>query len=223
MTCYFAFLGSDALRDSSLKLLDNFERGVSEPQSALMIKTSQMFADEIVDVLLLNIVRSAEAGHSGAGVLEQFAGIIKATINTLIKQVIGKMNNEELRPLSSYIRERLLILTTAGTTKEYVAFPVPADFYTRFRAVLHQGAAGERNPQELLACMEIFTALSHKAFYEDSMKPIKLGFIGRKVVDVGGSAIRKGSQSAIRRLVPGLAGEELKQFSEYFLTMLITV
>lgn len=223
MTCYFAFLGSDALRDSSLKLLDNFERGVSEPQSALFVKVSQMFADEIVDVLLLNLVRDTEAGHSGAGVLEQFAGIIKSTVNTLIKQVLGKMTNEELRPLSSYIRERLLILTTAGMTKEYVAFSMPADFHARFRAVLHQGAAGEKNSQELLACMEIFTAMAHKAFYEDSTKPIKLGFIGRKVVDVGGTAMRKGSQVATRRLIPTLAGDELKQFSEYFLTMLITV
>lgn len=223
MTCYFAFQGSDALRDSSLALLDNFERGASEPQSATFVRVAQLFADEIVDALLLNIVRGAEEGHSGASVLEQFAGVIKSTVNTLIKQVLGKMSNEELRPLSSYIRERLLIVTTAGVTKEYVAFPMPADFHDRFRAVLHQGARGEKNSKELLACMEIFSDMAHQAFYEDSTKPIKLGFIGRKVVDIGGAAMRKGSQAATRRLVPAMEGAELKQFSEYFLTMLITV
>lgn len=223
MSCYFAFRASDDLRDSSLALLDNFERRDPASQSALFVKVAQLFADEIVDVLILNIVSGAESGHSGAGVLEQFAGVIKSTVNTLIKQVLGKMNNDELRPLSSYMRERLLILTTAGVTREYVAFPMPADFHERFRAVLHQGARGEQNQKELLACMEIFTEMAHQAFYDDSMKPIKLGFIGRKVVDIGGAAMRKGSQAATRRLVPAMDGAELKQFSEYFLTMLITV
>lgn len=222
MTCYFAFQSSDALRDSSLALLENFERGAREPQSVLFVKVAQLFADEIVNVLLLNIVRSADSGHSGAGILEQVAGIIKSTVNTLIKQVLGKMSNDELKDLASYIRERRMTLTVNGAAADYVAFPLPADFHARFRAVLEQGTRGEENKQELLACMEIFTEKAHQVFYEDAMKPIKLGFIARKVVDVGGSAMRKGSQSATRRLVPTLSGDELKQFSAYFLGMLIT-
>lgn len=222
MTCYFAFEGTDALRDSSLALLENFERRAPEPQSTLFVKVAQLFSDEIVDVLLLNIVRGGGTGFSGAGVLEQVASIIKSTVHTLIKQVLGKMSNAELQPLAAYIRERRLTLTVTGVTKDYVAFPMPADFHARFRAVLEQGARGEQNKPELLACMETFSEMAHKAFYDDSMQPIKLGFIARKVVDVGGAAIRKGSQSATRRLVPTMEGDELKRFSEYFLEMLIS-
>lgn len=222
MTCYFAFQASDTLRDSSLTLMENFEQGVREPQSTLFVKVAQLFTDEIVDALLLNIVKAAESNHSGAKVLEQFASVIKSTVHSLIKQVLGKMNNEELRPLSGYIKQRRLTLTQKGETHDYIAFPMPADFHARFRAVLEKGANGEKQEGELLACMEKFTEMSHQAFYDDSLKLIKLGFIGRKVADVGGAAIRKGSQTASRRLIPALEGGELKQFSEYFLKLLIT-
>lgn len=222
MATYFAFPASDRLRDGSLTLLDNFEKGAREPQSRLFVEVGQIFTDEIVDALLLNIVRSAEKAHSGAKILEQFASLIKSTVHALIKQVLGKMSNEELRPLAGYMRQRRLTLTQGGTEKDYIAFILPADFHARFRAVLEQGARGESNTSELLACMEIFTEKAHTAFYDESLGAIKLGFIGRKMADVGGSALRKGSQAATRRLIPDLQGEELKQFCAYFLLMLIT-
>jgi hypothetical protein len=223
MTFYFAFRASDALRDSSQLLMENFEKNSSEKQSTRFVQVSQLFTDEIVDALLLNIVRAAESEHSGAKVLEQFAAFIKTTVHSMIKQVLGKMNNEDLRPLAAYIKERRLTVIQEGETRDFIAFIVPADFYARFRAVLEQGARGEKNPGELLACMDIFADMAHGAFYDESLKPIKLGFIGRKLADVGGAAMRKGSRAASKRLIPDLSGSELKQFCEYFLKLLIQV
>ncbi|MDQ8038481.1 MAG: hypothetical protein REI12_13740 [Pedobacter sp.] len=222
MASYFAFPASDRLRDGSLTLLENFEQGVREPQSRLFVEVGQIFTDEIVDALLLNIVRSAENNHSGAKILEQFAGLIKSTVHALIKQVLGKMSNDELRPLAGYMRKRRLTLTQNGQEKDYIAFELPADFHARFRAVLEKCAQGENLQPELLACMEIFTEKAHTAFYDESLGAIKLGFIGRKMADVGGAALRKGSQAATKRLIPDLKGEELKEFSSYFLLMLVS-
>ncbi|MGH8493625.1 MAG: hypothetical protein ACRERR_11065 [Moraxellaceae bacterium] len=222
MATYFAFPASTALSTGSLTLLDNFEKGVRDPQSKLFVEVGQLFTDEIVDTLLLNIVRSVDNNHSGAKVLEQFAGLIKSTVHALIKQVLGKMSNDELRPLAGYMRQRRLTLNHDGQEKDFIAIPLPADFYQRFRHVLEKGAQGEKNSAELLACMEIFSEKAHTAFYEESLGAIKLGFIGRKMADVGGAALRKGSQAATKRLIPDMQGQELKDFSTYFLTMLIT-
>lgn len=221
MPCYFAFPATHALRDDSLLLLENFERGAVEPQSALFVRVAQEYADEIVDVLLLDIVRSAEQGHSGARMLEQFAGLIKSTVHALIRQVLGRMDNAELRPLAGYIRERRLTLTRDGRERDYISFPVSREFHDRFRKVLEAGSRGERHPEELEACMLQFSELAHTAFYDDAVRQLKLGFIGRKVVDVGGAAMIKGSRSATRHLVPAMEGEELRQFSAYFLGFLI--
>lgn len=216
MTCYFAFPSSDALRDSSLTLLENFERGAREPQNTLFIRVAQLFADEVVDMLLLNLVRGSETPHSSASVIESFAGLIKTTVHGLIKQLLSKMSNDEMRPLSTVIAERRLTLTQDGTEKDYICFIMPPDFHARFKSVLEQGIKGERHPDELLACMETFSEMAHEAFYEESIRPLKLGFIGRKLTDVGGAAMRKGATSANRRLVPGLAGQELIDFCTYF-------
>jgi hypothetical protein len=223
MTCYFAFQASDALRDSSLALMENFERGVAEPQSAAFVKVAQLFSDEIVNALLLNIVRAEEAKHSGAKALEQFAKIVTDTVHYLIRQVLGKMSNDDLRPLAGYIKERRLTQTVDGKTRDLIVFPMQADFHARFRAVLEKCAAGEQHPEELLACMEHYSELSVVAFYDDSLNLVKLGFLGRKMVSVGSVAIRKGSQAATRRLIPPMSGDELVKFSKYFLSMLITV
>lgn len=221
MAFYFAFPASDALRDDSLMLLDNFERGSKEPQGPLFVRVAQQYADEIVDVLLLDIVRSAENGHSGAKILEQFAGLIKGTVHALIRQVLGKMDNKELQPLAGYIRDRWLTIVRDGVEKDFISFPVSQEFHQRFRKVLEAGSRGEQQPEELETCMLQFSDLAHKAFYDDSVRQLKLGFIGRKVVDMGGAAMTKGSHAATRRLIPEMKGEELKQFSEYFLGFLI--
>ncbi|MCD6060860.1 MAG: hypothetical protein K0S16_1171 [Moraxellaceae bacterium] len=223
MTTYFAFRASDELSRSSLTLMENFERGAKEPQNTLFVKVAQLFADEIVDTLLLNLVRSSGSGASNAQRLESFAGIIKSTVNGLIKQVLGKMSNDELSPLSGYIREHRRSFTLNGEACDYIAYETPADFHARFRAVLEKGARGERDNAELLSCMDQFHELSLSTFYDKSLSLVKLGFIGRKLAEVGGSAIRKGALSTSRHSVPNMTDEEYRRFSEYFLGMLITV
>lgn len=222
MTTYFAFRASEELTQSSHILMENFEKGVREPQSTLFVKVAQLFADEIVDALLLNLVRNS-SNQQHTHTLESFAGIIKTTVNGLIKQVLGKMSNDELQPLSGYIRKRRMALTINGETHDHIVFETPADFHARFRTVLEKGAQGELDQPELIACMDIFHELSLTAFYDESLKQIKLGFFGRKIADMGGAAIRKGSHSVSHRTIPHLHGDDLKHFAGYFLSMLVTV
>jgi hypothetical protein len=223
MTRYFAFKASDALRDGSLQLLENFEKGVPESQSALFVKVSQLFSDEIVDTLLLNIVRASDQKAASARILESFAGLIKSTVHALIRQVMSKMSNDELRPLSSVIRSRRLTVTRDGVTTDYVGFQMPDEFHETFRKVLQAAIDGDRQPEQLGDCMLRFSDMAHEAFYDDSVRPLKLGFFGRKMVDMGGAAIRKGSHSASKSLIPHLHGQELKDFAAYMQGFLIEI
>lgn len=223
MSSYFAFQASDALSQQSLLLTENFEKGVKDPQNRLFIEVAQLYTDEIIDALLLNIVNAPGADVSGAGMLKQFAGMIKSTVNGLIKQVLGKMSNDELQALAGYMREHRLELPSRkdGELRAHVAFAIPDEFYQQFSSVLERGGAGEQTQPELQPCMDRFADMAIKAFYDDSLKSVKLGFIGRKLADVGSSAIHKGAQAATRRLVPALKDNSLKRFSDYFRSMLI--
>jgi hypothetical protein len=52
-------------------------------------------------------------------------------------------------------------------------------------------------------------------FYTESIRPLKLGLITRKVADLGGVTINKASQAAIKKLIPQLNIEELQGFIDY--------
>ncbi|MES2918615.1 MAG: hypothetical protein V4729_08345 [Pseudomonadota bacterium] len=221
MTTYFAFRASTELSESSHRLVENFEQKVREPQNQLFVRVAQLFADEIVDALLLNLARNS-SGKSQTNTLENFAGIIKSTVNTLISKVLGKMSNDELQPLSGYIRKHRLALTVDGESHDHIVFETPADFHGRFLAALETAARGELDQAELIACMDRFHDLSLTAFYDESLAQIKLGFIGRKVAEMGGAAIRKGSHSISHRTIPHMNEADLKHFAGYFLGMLFT-
>jgi len=119
------------------------------------------------------------------------------------------------------IRSRRLTLTRGGVTTDYISFEMPADFHADLRAVLEAGMRGEKNSAHMTDLMLRFSDMSHQAFYDDSVAPLKLGFIGRKMVEVGGTAIKKGSHSSTKSLVSALEGQELIDFSTYFHAFLI--
>lgn len=222
MTTYFAFRASPELSESSHRLVDSFERNAREPQNQLFVRVAQLFADEIVDALLLNLARNS-SGKGHASTLENFAGVIKSTVNTLIGKVLGKMSNEELQPLSAYIRKHRIPITVNGETHDHISFETPADFHARFLAVLEKAARGERDQAELIACMDLFHDMSLTAFYDQSLAQIKLGFIGRKLADLGGAGIRKASHSVSHRTIPHMSEDDLKHFAHYFQGMLFTL
>lgn len=223
MACYFAFEASDALRDSSNTLQHNFETSAAAPQAPLAVQVAQRYSDEIVDALLLNLARGGDQNKTSARVLETVAGIIKATVHKLIGGIISKMSNEELRPLATVIKDRRLTITRDDKTTDYISFRMPDAFHRDLREVMLAGSHGEKNTARMTDLMVQFSEMSHQAFYDDTVAPLKLGFLGRKMVEMGGAAIKKGSLSATRSLVPALEGQELKDFCNYVLTMLIEV
>jgi hypothetical protein len=221
MSTYFAFVASNDLRDQSLSLLEKFQNRDPAPLNKPFIQLAQIFVDEVMDALLLNIVKGAEENHPSAKMLEQLASIVKSTVHGLIKQILGKMSNEEMQPLASYITDTRLTINHQGQVTDYVTFELPEDFFNRYQTVLQAGSEGQSINAELLACVEIFSELSHKAFYQEPVDRVKLGFVGRKLADVGGAALRKGSKSTIRSAIPKLHGVDLERVSAYLLTLLL--
>lgn len=221
MSGYFAFPASAQLEADSDKLIQNLESGVRESQSSLFTQVAQRYADEIVDALILNVVRGGDASSPGTKVLEGFASLIKSTVHMLIKQVLGKMSNEELKPLSSVIRERRVKFTDAdGNVREHISFPMADADFTKMQAAMTAQANGQRDNAVMTSVMLKFADLAHHYFYDDAVKRLKLGFVGRKAVDMGGAAISKGSHSAIKKLVPDMPDDEAAVFAGYIGSLL---
>jgi len=220
----FAFAASPALQEDFQAVITAYAGGniPQAPQSARIVQLAQRYADEIVDALLLNLLNGAEADSAAPRALETVASLIKSTVHTLIKQVLSKLDNKELQPVAAYVATRRTILKEAEGERDYISFELSDTDFARFDAVWSGNAEGQIDKVALNDTMLRFSALAIAAFYEDSAKALKLGFIARNLFNVGHSAISKGSQVAINRLIPALREKETRAFAAYFHSMLRT-
>lgn len=218
----FAFPASQALREDFEAILTAYAGpGLpGKPQAPVVVDFAQRYSDEIVDALMLNLMKGADADSAAPKALETVAGIIKGTVHALIRQVLGKLDNAELKPVADYIASRRAELTRDGVTQDYISFVLGNDDYELLRSAWTKAAAGEGDKAEMTRAMLRFSELAIAAFYEDSAKAIKLGFIARNMFSVGQVAISKGSKTAINRLIPSLRPREMQDFAGYFLGML---
>lgn len=217
---HYAIPCPESLYQGFETLVHNLEQGVREPQNRLLIAVANDYTDVVVSVMVLGNSHMMEPGSMARRILEQVAAAIRGAAHTLVRQILGKMSNAELAPLSAQIRGRQLQVGE----RIYISFPVPAHIAASYRksfAAIRAGDVSVRH--EFMEAMLEFSDLATHYFYDESIRPLKLGFVARKLADVGGVAIRKASHSAIRALIPRLDQQELLAFADYLDPLFIDV
>jgi len=220
MATYYAIPCPQELRENFSLLIHNFENNSSQPQNQLLIKVANDYTDKIIEVMVLGNSQMLAEESFSAKVLNNVAVVIKTTAHTLIKQVLHKMKNEEMSSLAGQIRARKLMLGQ----NEYISFPVTSPLAAAYRQCFEQIKQGDIQAREpLMRAMLEFSQLANHYFYHESLKPLKLGFVTRKIADLGGVTINKASQAAIKKLVPQLDIQELQAFVDYLEPFFIDV
>ena len=212
MATYYAIPCPEGLRKNFAVLIHNFENDIGAPQNQLLIAVANEYTDKIIEVMILGNSQLLDEDTFAAKVLNNVASVVKATAHTLIKQVLHKMKNQEMAPLTAQIRARKLVIAE----QEYISFPIPTELAQRYRQcfmAIRNGDISARTP--LMEAMLEFSLLANLYFYTESIRPLKLGLITRKISDLGGVTINKASQAAIKKLIPQLNIEELQGFVDY--------
>ena len=212
MATYYAIPCPEGLRKNFAVLIHNFENDIGAPQNQLLIAVANEYTDKIIEVMILGNSQLLDADTFAAKVLNNVASVVKATAHTLIKQVLHKMKNQEMAPLTAQIRARKLVIAE----QEYISFPIPTELAQRYRQcfmAIRNGDISARTP--LMEAMLEFSLIANHYFYTESIRPLKLGLITRKISDLGGVTINKASQAAIKKLIPQLNIEELQGFVDY--------
>lgn len=221
MRYFFAFPASAALAEGFNSVLAAFAENMpSQPMAPQVVTLAQRYTDEIVDALVLNLAKGPNASQDAPKALETVANVIKSTAHGLIRQVVAKMDNAELKPLMAYIEHHRQRFESQGQLQDFISFELTAQDYELLSSAWQQTAATGENPKAMEKAMIRFVDLALQAFYTESAQAMKLGFIARNLFAVGEAAIRKGSHLAIGRLVPSLKAKELKAFASYFDSML---
>lgn len=218
MSHYFAFpLPSDlqAKIDDTLARHAKGEYVDSKVSTDMAIGTT----DGVIKQLALDVIDILKSGGEGAGLLGVLANLLQSTMHMLIRQIMGKVSHGEQDRLAGYLSRRRIPLADGVR----FGFSLPDALGERFQGLLARIAGGDlgnaRN--ELTQAMTEFVSVAVANFYDDFTGCIEMGFVKKKMVDVGRGTIVKASNSTVAKLFASMSDDDLKRVSAHYATMFV--
>lgn len=211
---FFGFTPSDAL-------LRNIQTGIekknsSEPLYPLRDEVALQINDEIIDALLVELVRRFPESDKRE-TAEKLAGYVKSTVAVLLKQLLSKAPNNIVQQ-SIEFSQRSLFKTSQGEYK--VGETLDPTLVINLKNSFAEIQAGNQVDKHVLAEQyKQFADATIRHFMIDFNKTLDLGMIKRKASDIGAAAVTKAVHIAIDKLIPNLNRLELKALAEYHDTL----
>ncbi|CAG69053.1 MULTISPECIES: hypothetical protein [Acinetobacter] len=211
---FFGFTPSDAL-------LRNIQTGIekknsSEPLYPLRDEVALQINDEIIDALLVELVRRFPESDKRE-TAEKLAGYVKSTVAVLLKQLLSKAPNDIVQQ-SIEFSQRSLFKTSQGEYK--VGETLDPTLVINLKNSFAEIQAGNQVDKHVLAEQyKQFADATIRHFMIDFNKTLDLGMIKRKASDIGAAAVTKAVHIAIDKLIPNLNRLELKALAEYHDTL----
>lgn len=211
---FFGFTPSEAL-------LKNIQTGIekknsSEPLYPLRDQVALQINDEIIDALLIELVRRFPESDKRE-TAEKLAGYVKSTVAVLLKQLLSKAPNDVVKQ-SIEFSERSLFKTAEGEYK--VGESLDSGLVTNLKHSFAEIQAGNAVDKQALAELyKQFADATIRHFMIEFNKTLDLGMIKRKAADIGAAAVTKAVHIAIDKLIPNLNRLELKALAEYHDTL----
>lgn len=223
MAWLFGFPASDALQADYEQLTAAYADGrlPSTPMAPVFIDFAQRYADEILDALILNLVRGADPDSAAPKTLESAVNLIKSTAHALIRQALAKRSNRDLASVAAFMQTRRVRLLQQGQLRDFISFPLTDADHALLAGAWAGAAGGVRDHAAMIRATQRLIDLGMQAFYQDTGDAIELGFVARKMFNMGHVAIQKALNLAASRLIPALKPRELRDFSAYFLSLLV--
>lgn len=217
MTSYFGIVPSDEL--SSDINLAKTKRGSSEPLYPLRDKISLKLNDELIDNLLVRLVKQFPASDK-RDTAEKLAGYVRSTVSVLLKQLLGKAPNEQVLKSMDFL-DASTFVDNEGTTR--IGTQLPDDLVSQMKASFAAVYAGQGKEQRqaLATVFKLFSDQIIKHYMTDFNKTLDLGLIKRKAAELATSAVGKAVHMAIDKLFPALTQAELEAVAHHFDSLLV--
>ncbi len=219
MATYLGFAPTDTLKNDIQQLLANLANKSAEPQYHLANRISAVMTDEIIDCLLLNLVKSISHGESSR-MINFLGSFLKKTMHVMLKMMLGKASNSEIDRRTEFVRARFLNLPNDIPR---LGFPMPQDLYQEFQRHFSaiDAGQGKEHTEAMVACMLRFADLALVHFYDEFVDKLDLGMILRKGAAVTRAGIHKENHSILPKMIRSLEPTDMKLFADYFRGMLV--
>lgn len=212
---------SDEYFEIGDEIYDTLQDPSTPPQTEKVSRCAELLVGSMLQVLIVDMINNVQMKPFAKKIVLQLESVIQKTANALVHKVILKLNNQELWPLVEYLRE----LEVELEGKRYLSFPLET-----FAEKAINKAYTEIDNKDLKQAKEHFDLGLQNIldqglliFYKKPMSMLKLGFVMRKIVDVGYAAIHAAVKPAIHKIVHDMDLHELESLKHYIETLTVEI
>jgi len=213
------------LADEYFEIGDEIYDVLQDPKSALQTekvsRCAELLVDSMLQTLIIDMIANVQMKPFAKKIVLQLEGVIQKTANALVHKVILKLDNQELWPLVEYLRE----LEVELDGKRYLSFPLEAyaeKAINKANIEIHNKDLSKAK-NHFDEGMQNILDQGLLVFYKKPMSMLKLGFIMRKIVDVGYSAIHAAVKPTIHKVVHDMDLHELESLKHYIETLTVEI
>ena len=218
MAHYFGFVPSDKLKvlisEAEQVVASNEQVEYYPYRDALTHQTAR----DLTDNLLVGLVEIIPNPERQAAMRKIVATIERAT-DTLLNILLGKESNEEVLPSFHFLKDQATFIDNEGVKR--IGFKLSeADARTiveGFAAITPEHV----DRAKFKTALETMNDATLTHFVSRYAETLKLGMIKRKSVPVAKSAIDKGMNMALNKLLPDLQNDSLNRLANYYRPFII--
>ena len=218
MAYYFGFVPSDKLKvlisEAEQVVASNEQVEYYPYRDALTHQTAR----DLTDNLLVGLVEIIPNPERQAAMRKIVTTIERAT-DTLLNILLGKENNEDVLPSFHFLKDQATFIDNEGVKR--IGFKLSeADARTiveGFAAITPEHV----DRAKFKTALETMNDATLTHFVSRYAETLKLGMIKRKSVPVAKSAIDKGMNMALNKLLPDLPNDSLNRLANYYRPFII--
>ncbi len=203
------------------EIFDILQDPATPPQTVKVERCAQLLVSSMLNVLISDMMDNVKMKPFARKIVLQLETVIEKTAQALVSKVIVKLDNHELWPLVEYLRT----LEVEYEGKRYLSFALE-DFAEKALQKAHVEIVSgniEEAKDYFHEGLQNVLDQGLLLFYKQPMDMLELGFIMRKIVDVGYKAIHAAVKPAINKIVHGMELDELQSLKNYIDTLTLEI
>jgi len=221
---FVAYPSHASLRNDIQQLITNLDGGTRESQKHLAAHAFETAAQEILQALVINLVKRLENPQKPNADIHRTLKRIGDNVGGLCRMITGVLSNEKLAVAMRHYRTILMDVDDAdGNPQPWMGLRVDAHFVDELRVVtthLRDEHATYDAPRTM-RMLDRLTDMVLNAMIEQPKEQMGLGFVMRKTADGAISLVRSTMHGMTHRAIPHLSARQRRGLADHLDSMLL--
>lgn len=213
MAHYFGFIPSDELNS----MIDEAERIITSAEKVdyypYRNNLTQQIARELIDSLLVSLIDVIPNPERQAS-MRKVVSTIERTAETLLGVLLGKDSNEDVIPSFNFLKQQSMFIDNEGLRR--VGFKLSEASAQKIIDGFAAVTPDSVDSLKFRTALETINEESLTHFITEFTHTLKLGMIKRKSIPVAKSAINKGLDIALNKLLPQLPEAGINRLANFY-------